>query len=96
MKTHSSILAWEIPWTEDPGRLQSPGFCGGEFSYMSLMDRFDCFILSHNAGKGFPLKIKMNISSSSQKKKRNQQPVEYHFDPSSHLLSCPLVQLQLQ
>ena len=23
MATHSSILAWEIPWTEDPGRLQS-------------------------------------------------------------------------
>ena len=22
---HSSILAWEIPWTEDPGRLQSMG-----------------------------------------------------------------------
>ena len=21
--TDSSILAWEIPWTEDPGRLQS-------------------------------------------------------------------------
>ena len=21
--THSSIRAWEIPWTEDPGRLQS-------------------------------------------------------------------------
>ena len=21
--THSSILAWKIPWTEDPGRLQS-------------------------------------------------------------------------
>ena len=21
--THSSILAWEIPWTEKPGRLQS-------------------------------------------------------------------------
>ena len=23
MATHSSILAWRIPWTEDPGRLQS-------------------------------------------------------------------------
>ena len=23
--THSSILAWEIPWTEEPGRLQSMG-----------------------------------------------------------------------
>ena len=25
MATHSSILAWGIPWTEDPGRLQSMG-----------------------------------------------------------------------
>ena len=25
MTTHSSILAWEIPWTEEPGRLQSMG-----------------------------------------------------------------------
>ena len=23
MATHPSILAWEIPWTEEPGRLQS-------------------------------------------------------------------------
>ena len=25
MPTHSSILAWEIPWTEEPGGLQSMG-----------------------------------------------------------------------
>ena len=25
MATHSSILAWEIPWMEEPGRLQSLG-----------------------------------------------------------------------
>ena len=25
MAFHSSILAWEIPWTEEPGRLQSIG-----------------------------------------------------------------------
>ena len=25
MATHSSILAWEIPWTEEPGGLQSRG-----------------------------------------------------------------------
>ena len=25
MATHSSILAWRIPWTEAPGRLQSMG-----------------------------------------------------------------------
>lgn len=25
MATHSSTLAWESPWTEEPGRLQSTG-----------------------------------------------------------------------
>ena len=25
MATHSSILDWKIPWTEEPGRLQSMG-----------------------------------------------------------------------
>ena len=25
LAAHSSILAWEIPWTEEPGKLQSMG-----------------------------------------------------------------------
>ena len=25
MATHSSMLAWRIPWTDEPGRLQSMG-----------------------------------------------------------------------
>ena len=25
METHSNILAWRIPWTEEPSRLQSTG-----------------------------------------------------------------------
>ena len=25
MSTHSRIIAWKIPWTEEPGRLQSMG-----------------------------------------------------------------------
>ena len=28
--THSSILAWEIPWTEEPGELQSIGLQKGQ------------------------------------------------------------------
>ena len=28
MATHSSTLAWQIPWTEEPGRLQSMGSLG--------------------------------------------------------------------
>ena len=26
MATHSSVLSWRIPWTEEPGRLQLWGF----------------------------------------------------------------------
>ena len=29
--THSSILAWRIPWTEEPGGLQSTGSQRGEY-----------------------------------------------------------------
>ena len=25
MATHSNILAWRLPWTEEPGKLQSTG-----------------------------------------------------------------------
>ena len=31
MATHSSILAWEIPWTEEPGGLQSMGSQKSEY-----------------------------------------------------------------
>ena len=30
MATHSNILAWEIPWTEEPGGLQSRGRKGSD------------------------------------------------------------------
>ena len=33
MATHSSILAWEIPWTEEPGRLQSMGSQESDMTY---------------------------------------------------------------
>ena len=47
MATHSSILAWKIPWTEDPGRLQSRGFKESDmterlhfhFQYLELSTR---------------------------------------------------------
>ena len=39
MTTHSSILAWEIPWTEEPGRLQ---FSSVAQSCPTLCDPMDC------------------------------------------------------
>ena len=34
--THSSILAWRIPWTGEPGRLQSTGFKETQLRQLSL------------------------------------------------------------
>ena len=41
MATHSSILAWRIPWTEKPGRLQSMGSqrVGHKWTIFSLSQR---------------------------------------------------------
>ena len=37
MATHSNILAWKIPWTEEPGRLQSMGH-----KKLDMIDRCVC------------------------------------------------------
>ena len=62
MATHSSILAWEIPWTEKPGELQSMGLqswtrpsahtCTGVFMIKSGRDFFLILFTS-----GFGIKI---------------------------------------
>ena len=46
MATHSSILAWKIPWAEEPGRLQSMG---------SLRVRHDFSLSCIGEGNGNPL-----------------------------------------
>jgi len=43
MTTHSSTLAWKIPWMEEPGRLQSMGF---QESDMTVRLHFHFFSIS--------------------------------------------------
>ena len=40
MATHSSILAWTIPWTEEPGGLQSMGSQRGGHDLSNLAHTF--------------------------------------------------------
>ena len=44
MATHSSILAWEILWTEEPGRLQSIGSHRVEYDWSNLAHRYMSFL----------------------------------------------------
>ena len=53
MATHSNILAWEIPWTEEPGRLQSMGLQRVGHDIVTKQNRESYFLAStsHNAVK---------------------------------------------
>ena len=37
MRTHSSVLIWRIPWTEEPGRIQSTGSQRVGHNYMTCL-----------------------------------------------------------
>ena len=41
MATHSSTLAWKIPWSEEPARLQSVWSNGNTFQYSCLENPMD-------------------------------------------------------
>ena len=43
MAPHSSTLAWKIPWTEEPGRLQSMGSLGVGHDYNFQGDNLSDF-----------------------------------------------------
>ena len=49
MATHSSILAWRIPWTEETSRLQSPGHrVGLDWATSLSLSLRDSIKLGHN------------------------------------------------
>ena len=41
MVTHSTVLAWRVPWTEDPGRLQPWGHKGWDTTEQLTRTLFD-------------------------------------------------------
>ena len=46
MAPHSSAIAWKIPWTEEPGRLQSMGLLGSDMTEQ-LHFHFSLFTFMH-------------------------------------------------
>ena len=72
MSTHSSILAWEIPWTEEPGQLQPIG--SQRVRYYSTLHNRDnryivvshfylCFLNSIGSAAYFHMFICLHFSS---------------------------------
>ena len=51
MATHSSVLAWRIPWTEEPGGLQSMGShrVGHDGSDLACMHALEKEMVTHSS-----------------------------------------------
>ena len=80
METHSSILTWEIPWTEEPGGLQSMGLPRVEYQLSDQDYIYDLYT--------FP-KTMFSICLQSKKKKKVLPMItvkienEYYIKPQS-------------
>ena len=94
METHSSILAWRIPWTEEPGRLPSIGS-----QSQTRLKR-----LSLHAGRVSSVQFSRSVVSDSLRPHELQHArppcpsptprVHSNSHPSSHLILChPLLLL---
>jgi len=53
MTTHSNILAWKIPWMEEPGRLQSMGLLRVRPNWATSLSLSFFEIIKTNATQGF-------------------------------------------
>ena len=72
MSTHSSILAWRIPWTEEPGRLQS---------MKSMVDSNRCFLsVMENRGENPERNLSLCHHSPT---KYLYETMKYGFAPHS-------------
>ena len=66
MAPHSSILAWKIPWTEEPGRKEPGSFQGSDNLKVSNIEE----------GNGHP----DPRSSKKEKKQKQDEPKEIHTE----------------
>ena len=78
MATHSSVLAWRIPWTEKPGRLQSMG---------SHRVRHDSSDLAAAAAEGVYVKyFPFQFLDSKKRLSSLQPPRDLSIIPPTHIL----------
>ena len=78
MATHSSILAWRIPWTEEPGWLQSMGLCGVRHNWSVLACTYASPISSYplSTQKQEDLRLVMGRKDTGRLGKENQRLLE--------------------
>ena len=101
MGPHSSTLAWKIPWTEEPGRLQSMGSLEGQtrlsdftfiFHFYALekeMATYSSVLALRIPGMGEPGGLPSMGSQSGKRLKPLKQQQQQHLPSSGIQLGSP-------
>ena len=90
MATHSSVLAWKIPWTQDPGRLQSMQSKRIQFSSLQSLSRVPLFVTPWTAARQASLSITNSWSLLILKSIESVMPYN-HLILCHHLLLPPSI-----
>ena len=85
MATHSSILAWRIPWTEEPGRLQSMGSQELDTTY-----QLNTSTISYIAGRFFTASENETIKS----KLVSSHPLSQNLTPECREAAAQWIECQ--
>ena len=78
MATHSSILAWEVPWTQEPGGLGSTGSQRVEHNWSSLARTHQKFMWLWKSDKYTQKSLVVSNDSTMTKLKMNMISQNYH------------------
>ena len=94
--THSSVLAWEIPWIEEPGRLQSMGWqrIGQELERLNnnrQIDRYVCMLSSYQ--RSLEMKFLHQCAQTLWKAPDTCTQIASRFPAALHTLSMTIVVL---
>ena len=87
MATHSSILAWKISWTEEPGGLQSMGSqrVGHDWATSLTHSQINCY---ENVCTDFCMNIKLHFCEINLRSKISGLPGHFMF---SFIRNCQVV-----
>ena len=86
MATHSSTLAWQIPWTEEPGRLQSMGLLGVGHNWATSLSLFT-FMPRGFPGGSVVKNLPDNAGDADSVPESGRSPGEGNDNPLQY--SCP-------
>ena len=86
MTTQSSILAWEIPWTQEPGGLQFMGSQSVRHNFVTKLPPLQCRVIPTGTLEGEIFKGTLSVSSMFVKMQGKQTKFLPYKNASSRSL----------